>query len=623
VTAHAAPYAGALALAAAVGWPILLTGLWLLPGFRRSRAGAPLAATMALPALGLAVAGGAGLELRASGLLTALVFGVDPVGRAFLLLTALLWSVVAVHAVAYTRGDERRGAFIGFLLATGSGNIGLTLAHDAVGFYLFFALMTFAAYGLVVHARTRSALHAGRVYIVMAVIGEGLLLAGMFALLAAAGTTEFAGVPAAYQALARPGVVAALLLLGFGVKAGMLPLHLWLPLAHPVAPTPASALLSGAMIKAGVLGWIRFLPAGDTALPGIGAAVMAAGLAATLYAAAVGVTQQDPKTVLAYSSISQMGFITIGVGAALALPPAAPLLVLAVAVYALHHALAKAALFLAVGIVPPPGAHRHRLFLLAAALPGLVLAGAPLTSGAIAKLALKSGLGELPPPWSVRVDLLLGLAAVGTTLLMARYLAALRRTAAGRASAAPAGPASAAPAGRVSAAPAGHASAGARAHARRHSGTPPGLLLPWATLVVLSLAAAVWLPLATAALGELPLATQTGYLAAALWPLGLGVLLAFVAAALARRYPALSTATVPAGDVVAIIEHGLRAVRRGAASMAGLPAQHGLLRLWQRTARTAGALLDGAAARAQRAMAGPLLGVVLCLLAIALFLALG
>jgi formate hydrogenlyase subunit 3/multisubunit Na+/H+ antiporter MnhD subunit len=254
---------GGVLLLAAIAWPVVLSLLWLLPPVRRHAA--LLVPTMALPALLLAFTGDAAAQLRMPGLFTSMELGLDAVGRPFVLLTALLWSVTFVHALFYMAADRRRGAFTGFMLAAGTGNIGLTLAQDMLSFYLFFALMTFAAYGLVVHTRTAAALRAGRVYIAMAVLGEALIIAGLFSVIAFADNASFKSLSAAFAAMPHPDATAALMLLGFGVKAGLVPLHVWLPLAHPVAPTPASALLSGAMIKAGILGWLRFLPVGHIA----------------------------------------------------------------------------------------------------------------------------------------------------------------------------------------------------------------------------------------------------------------------------------------------------------------------------------------------------------------------
>jgi formate hydrogenlyase subunit 3/multisubunit Na+/H+ antiporter MnhD subunit len=342
-------------------------------------------------------------------------FGLDATTRVFLGFTLLLWLLAALYAFGYVRA--RRRAFAVYFGATFAGNLGLILAQDAASFYLFFALMTFAAYGLVVHERTPAALRAGRVYIVLAVLGEALLLAGLILCASSAESLSFQDLRASTAGSAQRDVIVALLFAGFGVKAGVLGLHMWLPLAHPVAPTPASAVLSGAMIKAGLLGWLQFLPLGEAALPGWGAALAALGIAAALAAALVGIAQDDPKTVLAYSSVSQMGLMTVAVGAGLAFPDLAGAAVAAAALYALHHGLAKGTLFLGVGAFS-----RSALAWLALALPALALAGLPFTSGAGAKYALKGVLDD----WAA-AQALLSFAALGTALLMARFLFLMAR----------------------------------------------------------------------------------------------------------------------------------------------------------------------------------------------------
>jgi formate hydrogenlyase subunit 3/multisubunit Na+/H+ antiporter MnhD subunit len=215
----------------------------------------------------------------------------------------------------------------------------------------------------------------------------------------------------------------ALMLAGFGIKAGALTLHFWLPLAHPAAPIPASAVLSGTMIKAGILGWIRFLPLGEFSLPVVGQVLIVAGIAAAFLGAGAGVMQSNPKTVLAYSSICQVGILMTGLGIGALRPEAWPGILAAVLIYTAHHALAKGALFLGIG---PAQAARSKVEIWAVRagllLPALALAGAPLTSGALAKVALKSNLGFLSDGWAAVLGFLLPLAAVGTTLLMVRLL---------------------------------------------------------------------------------------------------------------------------------------------------------------------------------------------------------
>ena len=466
---------------------------------------------VAFPALALAALAPTGKQADLPWLLTGLELGVDPVGRVFLLLTAALWLAAAFYSRADRRTDPHPRSFDVFFLLAMSGNLGLVLAQDAVAFYLFFTLMSLSSWGLVIHYRTPEAWHAGKLYLILAVLGEMALFAGLVMAIHQAGATSLTAIAAA-----RPeGLGLALLVIGLGLKAGMLPLHFWLPLAHPAAPVPASAVLSGAMIKAGLLGWLRVLPLDAAGHAPLGDILVLLGLAAAFFGALAGVLQRRPKTILAYSSISQMGLMTTGVGLALLLPAAREWLIAAVAVYALHHGLAKGALFLSVGLVDrlPPQAWQRFGLLALLVLPALALAGLPWTSGAVAKVLLKAPLytAELAG-WRAHVETALALAAVGTTLLMLRFLFRLR----------------------------GQMAVGT---------TPPETTrwLPWALLAAMSLA----LPLAGAAIaltleaGAVPLPVNL----ALVWPPLAGLALAALAWALFRRRRA---PTIPEGDIAGL-----------------------------------------------------------------------
>lgn len=407
--------------------PLGLALCQLLPRLRAA-AGA-LTPWAALPALLLALFGGEG-EMRIEWLMLGMVFGLDELPRIFLGAAAVLWLGSGLHARGYMAGNARRWAFELLWLLTMVGNFGLILARDVPGFYLFFALMTFAAYGLVIHDRSAEALRAGRVYMVMAIIGEGLILTGL--LLAVQLTASplllplLADVPAAITLSEHRTLIITCLWLGFGIKAGLPLLHMWLPLAHPVAPVPASAVLSGAMIKAGLLGWMNTLPLGVANLETFGVVVIVTGFTAAFGAALIGVNQRTPKTVLAYSSISQMGLITVAIGAALYSAHLWPLLAPVIALYAMHHGLAKGALFLGTGIAQHCGRCIRPWLWVLLALPGLSLAGL-MTSGAVSKLGLKGvlyGANDMPEWWSW-LPLALSLAAIGTTTLITRYLCLL------------------------------------------------------------------------------------------------------------------------------------------------------------------------------------------------------
>jgi formate hydrogenlyase subunit 3/multisubunit Na+/H+ antiporter MnhD subunit len=205
----------------------------------------------------------------------------------------------------------------------------------------------------------------------------------------------------------------AFIVLGFGVKIGLVPLHVWMPLTYTAAPIATAAVLSGAAVKAGVIGMIRFLPF-DAPLPSWGYIIAAIGFFSAFYGVAIGLTQRNPKTVLAYSSISQMGVIATVIGMGLATGMfAAPLLA---AFYALHHMLVKGGLFLAIGLSERSGPRSFWLLMLPAALIALGLGGLPLTGGALAKLAAKPVLD------SNITSVLSALSAVCSTLLMMHFL---------------------------------------------------------------------------------------------------------------------------------------------------------------------------------------------------------
>jgi formate hydrogenlyase subunit 3/multisubunit Na+/H+ antiporter MnhD subunit len=478
----------------------------------------PLAWLAPLPALALAVAGEQAAVLELPWLLTGVAFGMDAAGRTFLLFTSLLWLLSGLFAQCHLRHDPAAARFHVFFLVALAGNLGLVLARDMVGFYLGFAVMSFAAYVLVIHDGSGEARRAGLVYIVLVAIGEALVIAGVVVAAAEAGT-ELAGLGARLAHAPHRDLIAGLLLAGFGIKAGAVPLHVWLPLAHPVAPAPASAVLSGAMIKAGLLGWLRFLPPGEAALPGAGELCIAIGMLSAFYGVAVGIAQSDAKTVLAYSSISQMGLMIVGVGAGLSSPEAWPVAAAAVATYASHHGLAKGALFLGTAIAgenSPSGLRRHAVAA-GLVLPALALAGAPLTSGMPAKAMLKQAVSLSGSGWASPVLALLPVAAVGTALLLARFLVL------------------------------------AWPRARRPRPVPWGLMLPWGLLLA-AVASLAWIVPAEAGF-ERALEISAAGLWEAAWPVALGGGLA----AAAIRLPRVRAAGIAPGDLLVPIERLTRA----------------------------------------------------------------
>ncbi|MFW6372978.1 MAG: complex I subunit 5 family protein [Thermodesulfobacteriota bacterium] len=402
--------------------PLLVALALAVGNERKSRWLLTLAPWTAMPALFLVLFGGDTPDVHLPFILLGTTLGLDAFSRVFLLFTSLLWWMAGLHALGYIPSNRQR-EFFGFFLAAMAGNLGLLIARDIGSFYALYALMSFASYGLVVHLRNDPARYAGNVYLVLVVLGEMLLFPALAAGYAASEQLLIADWAAALAENPNGPMLTILLLLGFGIKAGVLPLHIWLPLAHPAAPTPASAVLSGAMIKAGLFGMTVFLPLGALQSAPIGATVMVLSLAAAVFGAGAAITQTHPKALLAYSSISKMGPMTFAVGAALYEPTLWPVAATGILIFAMYHALTKGALFLSVGAAAafPTAKPVRTLLVLTGFLPLLVFAGFPATGGAIAKLPFKELKAALPAPWAAWLNAVLLLVAFATVVLLFRF----------------------------------------------------------------------------------------------------------------------------------------------------------------------------------------------------------
>ncbi|MCC5826737.1 proton-conducting transporter membrane subunit [Alkalimonas sp.] len=334
--------------------------------------------------------------------------------------TLLLWLCAGLYS--FSTINQRKVLYWSSFSLAMVGNLLLLLAQDVLGFYLGFALMSLSAYGLVIHSGKGAARRAGRLYLQLAIFGELLLFA---ALLLRVDAADGALAISDLQAAALTPLTLSLLLLGFGLKAGFFPLHIWLPQAHPAAPAPASAVLSGAMIKAGLFGLWQFIPAGDGLLLLWLPWLLVLCFSSAFFGALLALLHRKTKVVLAYSSVSQMGYLLLALVLYWSSPAdyqaqAAWLLVW----YACHHALLKSALFLAAGT-----ASSYRLqswHWLALLWPLVSLTALPLSSGAAVKYGLKQELGQgIFANWS----LLPGLLTIGalSTALLAWHLLALLR----------------------------------------------------------------------------------------------------------------------------------------------------------------------------------------------------
>jgi formate hydrogenlyase subunit 3/multisubunit Na+/H+ antiporter MnhD subunit len=498
---------GPALLIATLATPLVVLALFLAPGLRGlARAITPLAAAPALGAAALAIGGAPfGAELPA----LRVSLSLDQPGGLLLAAAALVWLIVSLFALSEGQGRPTVGRFAVAWLLTMAGSLGVFIAADLLTFYLAYALVSVPAYYLVAHDEEPASRRAGAVYMAFALLGEAVLLIA-FVMLAAgepSGSVQIRDVVTALPASPSRDAALALIILGFGMKMALVPLHGWMPLTYTAAPIPAAAVLSGAGVKAGVIGLIRFLPLG-AAFPGWGEALVWLGFVSAFYGVAIGVTQRDPKTMLAYSSISQMGVIAAAFGMALA--SANQGAATNVAFYAANHVLVKAALFLTVGVIAALDGRARTLALIIAALLGLSLAGLPLTGGALAKLAVKDQFGDGAAGAASQ------LSAAATTALMLVFVMRLARLPRDQ-----------------------------RADASR------GRLWSWLSLAI----AALLVPwLMFAAIGSPAEAIEPAKLWDAIWPMLIGAALAGALWAAGDRLP-----RIPAGDIVVAEEAAFRA----------------------------------------------------------------
>ena len=315
----------------------------------------------------------AGLEFVMSALLlvlpqTASAPGILPGGLAFEtsgfrvgygLLASILWLGSTLFSMEYFRhAPDHLGSYWAFQFLTLGAVQGLFLSADFMTAFCFFEMLSFCSFPWVMHERDNSAIRAGCTYLAVSVIGGLILFFGLLLLYQEAGTLHYAAMPGTLEA-ADPGRLLGAeicILLGFGAKAGMFPLHVWLPKAHPVAPAPASALLSGMLTKAGIYG---ILMTGLYVVrdgQGSGRLMLALGLVTMVLGALMALFSVHLKHTLACSSMSQIGFILTGISAYLLCRSAgeeegAALALNGAVLHMVNHSLLKLDLFLSAGAV--------------------------------------------------------------------------------------------------------------------------------------------------------------------------------------------------------------------------------------------------------------------------------
>ncbi|MGL5837549.1 MAG: complex I subunit 5 family protein [Sphingorhabdus sp.] len=355
-----------------------------------------------------------------------LVLRADPLALLFVSLSSGLWLLTTIYAVGYLEDAPHRSRFFGFFSLCVASTVGIAFAGNLVTFLLFYELLTLATYPLVVHRETPEARRAGRIYLAYTLAGGVLVLVGTAWLWSAAGTIDFQpGGVLAGTGVDQGTIIAifALLVGGLAVKAAMIPVHGWLPMAM-VAPAPVSALLHAvAVVKAGVFGIVRVVYEiyGLEYATRLGVTMPLAALAAAtiLYGSVRALFQDDLKRRLAYSTVSQVSYVILGT------VMLSPLAAIGGLMHLVHQGLMKITLFMCAGNVAEV-LHLHKiseldgvgrrlpLTMTAFTIAALGMIGIPPLAGFISKYYLVAGGLDAGAGWVLPV-------LIGSSALNAAY----------------------------------------------------------------------------------------------------------------------------------------------------------------------------------------------------------
>ena len=359
-------------------------------------------------------------------------FTLDGFRALYGMIAAFMWFMSTLFSREYLSHYRNRNRYYLFLLVTLGATEGVFLSADFYTTFIFFEIMSLTSYVWVAHDEKREALRAAGTYLAVAVIGGLVMLMGIFLLYDVTGTLFFdeltglysaygtaanglqtaavtqkwgAGTVSASSAMTQLWIAGFCLLFGFGAKAGAFPLHIWLPKAHPVAPAPASALLSGILTKAGMYGILiltAYLFLGNTAWSSM---ILLLGVCTMVVGAVLALFSVDLKRTLACSSVSQIGFILVGVGMSGLMGAENLIAVRGSLLHMVNHSLIKLTLFMAAGVVymnvhtldlnALRGFGRrkpllHYIFLMGA----LGIGGVPLWNGYISKTLIHESIVE-------------------------------------------------------------------------------------------------------------------------------------------------------------------------------------------------------------------------------------
>lgn len=330
----------------------------------------------------------------------------------FIVLSVVIWFFVMMYAHEYMKKENHNRRFFVFLSLSYTATLGIFLAGDLLTLFFAYEMLTIMTYLLVAHSQTEESIDAANEYLFMGILGGFAIFVALVLMYPLTGSFMF---DSFYELFAlggvRVGVILVLLMIGFGVKAGIFPLHVWLPKAHPVAPSPASSLLSGIMIKVGVFSLLQtlyyfFIPETTGSYHvWFGEMVIWLGIITMVAGVFFALLQSNIKKLLAYHSVSQMGYILMGIGVVVLLGEKGGVGFTGALYHIVNHALFKSILFMVAGLVILR-THESNMYnlgglykklpitMVVSIMASLGIAGFPLFNGYVSKVILHHAIVE-------------------------------------------------------------------------------------------------------------------------------------------------------------------------------------------------------------------------------------
>lgn len=280
---------------------------------------------------------------------TGLVLTLSMYRYVFVIITLLAWFVTMIYSFMYiTRYEHRNRYFMIFTLTLGA-TLGFFLSDNIINMFTFFETLTIAIYLLIIHDEDAYSHDAGEIYLNMAIFGGLVQLLGIFLLYAYTGTIMISQVGIEFGKLGMSKyIISFLIFIGFAVKASCFPLHVWLPKAHPAAPSPASAVLSGVMLKCGVFGIIMIAKDFLNYDSIFQTVLLVIAFSNIIFTGILAMYQRNLKRIMAFSSMSQIGFILLGIAL---INPQHHYAAYGTILYIINHSIYKVLLFLCAGVL--------------------------------------------------------------------------------------------------------------------------------------------------------------------------------------------------------------------------------------------------------------------------------